>query len=140
MTGVEVGDTATFTCDSGYGIVGDDSLICGSDGAWSNDAPLCRREYHVIHDIDFNMHAYSVYTCIVQLQSSFLYHSVGSVYDIIFVLECIIRVFWYVHITLLDYCVVGIGRKLLFMIQLRYLVSYIMCRYSLIFSSLSCAG
>lgn len=55
MTGVEVGDTATFTRDSGYGIVGDDSLICGSDGAWSNDAPLCLREYHVIHGIDFNI-------------------------------------------------------------------------------------
>lgn len=37
----ETGDTADFACDEGYFIVGDQSLLCGSDGTWSGDAPVC---------------------------------------------------------------------------------------------------
>ncbi|XP_060586067.1 sushi, von Willebrand factor type A, EGF and pentraxin domain-containing protein 1-like [Ruditapes philippinarum] len=34
--------TATFTCQTGYYLSGDFTLTCGTDGAWSSDAPTCK--------------------------------------------------------------------------------------------------
>ena len=38
------GDTATYTCISGYELVGADTLTCGSNGMWSPEPPVCTRE------------------------------------------------------------------------------------------------
>ena len=42
LSGVSVGDTATFTCNDGYELVGDSSLICLSDGTWDSSPPVCQ--------------------------------------------------------------------------------------------------
>ena len=44
VNGMNPGDTAHYTCISGYELVGADTLTCGSDGMWSPDPPVCRRE------------------------------------------------------------------------------------------------
>ena len=41
---VNPGDTVTYTCISGYELVGADTLTCGSDGKWSPEPPVCTRE------------------------------------------------------------------------------------------------
>ncbi len=33
--------TATYTCNTGYNIVGSESRTCGASGVWSREAPLC---------------------------------------------------------------------------------------------------
>ena len=39
------GGVATYTCDSGFTLVGDPTRICGSDGTWSGMAPTCERKF-----------------------------------------------------------------------------------------------
>ena len=43
VTGLMSGDTATYTCDSGYELVGDTTRTCDleSAGMWSGSAPAC---------------------------------------------------------------------------------------------------
>ncbi len=33
--------TATYTCNTGYNIVGSESRTCGTSGVWSGEAPAC---------------------------------------------------------------------------------------------------
>ena len=35
-------DTATFTCSTGYELVGDSTLTCQSDGTWDSPPPVCQ--------------------------------------------------------------------------------------------------
>ena len=44
VSGRNPGDIATYTCNSGFELVGADTLTCGSDGMWSPDPPVCTRE------------------------------------------------------------------------------------------------
>ena len=44
LSGTSVGDTATYTCDSGYELVGTPVLNCLANGAWDNSPPVCRCE------------------------------------------------------------------------------------------------
>ncbi|XP_019620839.1 PREDICTED: uncharacterized protein LOC109467334 [Branchiostoma belcheri] len=37
-------DVATFTCDSGYNLVGNSSLTCQADATWSGNVPICQRK------------------------------------------------------------------------------------------------
>ena len=41
VTGNSSGDTATYTCDSDYDLVGVSERVCGDDGQWSGEAPMC---------------------------------------------------------------------------------------------------
>ena len=41
MTGNLVGDTATYTCDPGFELVGNATQTCLSDGTWSDIPPVC---------------------------------------------------------------------------------------------------
>ena len=56
LSGVSVGDTATFTCNDGYELVGDSSLICLSDGSWDSSPPVCQgptgNRYNVLFIVD----------------------------------------------------------------------------------------
>ena len=36
---------ATYTCDSGYVLVGLEERVCEADGSWSNAAPACERRW-----------------------------------------------------------------------------------------------
>ena len=42
LSGTSVGDTATYTCDNGYELVGTPVLNCQNDGTWDNSPPLCQ--------------------------------------------------------------------------------------------------
>ena len=37
-------NTATYTCNAGYNLIGTTSRTCGSDGVWSLAAPTCERK------------------------------------------------------------------------------------------------
>ena len=40
--GTTFGQTATYTCDIGYNLVGENTRICQADGIWSGIDPLCQ--------------------------------------------------------------------------------------------------
>ena len=48
LTGTSIGDTATYTCDDGYELVGVQVLNCQSNGMWDNSPPICRRELQIL--------------------------------------------------------------------------------------------
>jgi len=39
------GSTATYTCQTGYGLVGTSPRTCQADGTWSDAAPVCSQSY-----------------------------------------------------------------------------------------------
>ena len=39
--GTTFGQTATFSCNTGYNLVGDSTLTCQATGNWSGSAPTC---------------------------------------------------------------------------------------------------
>ena len=41
-TGTGVGDTATYFCDYGYNLIGNDTVTCQSSGNWTGPPPICR--------------------------------------------------------------------------------------------------
>ena len=43
--GNKPGDRASYTCNSGYELVGLSSRICRNNGQWSGDAPTCESKY-----------------------------------------------------------------------------------------------
>ena len=51
FAGTSVGNTATYSCDSGFELIGDAITTCtlvdGNFAAFSPQPPLCRREYCV---------------------------------------------------------------------------------------------
>ena len=44
MTGNSAGDTATYTCDDGYELIGSTTVTCMDDGTWSDEPPMCSRK------------------------------------------------------------------------------------------------
>ena len=38
----KVGGTATYYCDDGYELVGDDTRVCRASGLWAGTMPFCR--------------------------------------------------------------------------------------------------
>ena len=40
--GVLIGSRATYTCNSGYSLVGDSTRVCQDDGSWTGRVPICR--------------------------------------------------------------------------------------------------
>ena len=41
-TGTDVGQTATYSCNTGYNLVGDRTRTCQARGNWSGNAPTCQ--------------------------------------------------------------------------------------------------
>ena len=41
MAGSSVGDTATYSCNSGFELVGIQTVTCQADGMWSDPPPTC---------------------------------------------------------------------------------------------------
>ena len=41
--GTTFGQTATYTCDSGYNLVGNTTCTCQATGVWSGRSPTCQR-------------------------------------------------------------------------------------------------
>ena len=42
--GTTFGQTATYSCDTGYTLVGDSTRTCQADGMWSGNEPTCISE------------------------------------------------------------------------------------------------
>ena len=40
--GTTFGQTATYSCDTGYNLVGDSTRMCQATGVWSGSAPTCQ--------------------------------------------------------------------------------------------------
>ncbi len=41
LTSTTFGSRATYTCETGYGLVGKGVQVCQADGTWSSTAPTC---------------------------------------------------------------------------------------------------
>ena len=41
-SGTTFGETATYTCNTGYNLVGDSTRTCQATGEWSGSAPACQ--------------------------------------------------------------------------------------------------
>jgi len=37
------GDTCSFTCNTGYELIGSETVACQSNGSWSNITPICKQ-------------------------------------------------------------------------------------------------
>ena len=46
--GTTFGQTATYSCNTGYNLVGDRARTCQATGNWSGSAPTCQGMYIVI--------------------------------------------------------------------------------------------
>ena len=44
VVGNSRGDMATYSCDPGFDLVGVSVRVCGDDGVWSDEAPMCLRK------------------------------------------------------------------------------------------------
>ena len=44
-TGTTFGQAATYSCSTGYNLVGDSTRMCQAIGVWSGSAPICQRMY-----------------------------------------------------------------------------------------------
>ena len=44
LTGTTLGQRATYTCDTGYNLVGGSTRMCQATGVWSGSAPTCQSE------------------------------------------------------------------------------------------------
>ena len=42
ITGTTFGETATYSCNTGYNLVGDNTRTCQADGMWSGSEPTCQ--------------------------------------------------------------------------------------------------
>ena len=49
VMGTSVGDTASYTCNDGFELIGSMSVTCTSDGTWSDEPPMCRRKQFTLH-------------------------------------------------------------------------------------------
>ena len=43
--GTTSGQTATYSCDTGYNLVGESTRTCQAEGNWSGNAPTCEGMY-----------------------------------------------------------------------------------------------
>ena len=44
--GTTVGQTATYSCNTGHNLVGSSTRTCQATGQWSGDAPICERKLY----------------------------------------------------------------------------------------------
>ena len=42
LTGTTVGSTATYVCDDGFVLIGNQLRRCMSNGLWSGEEPICK--------------------------------------------------------------------------------------------------
>ena len=58
-TSLTTGGVATYVCDAGFELVGDEMRDCQSNSQWSGEAPICRRRFILSHSSC--VHTKSVY-------------------------------------------------------------------------------
>ena len=50
LSGNTFGQIAEYTCNTGFNLIGDSMLICGADGQWIGDSPVCEGRHLSITD------------------------------------------------------------------------------------------
>ena len=40
--------SATYSCDSGFLLIGNDTRVCQEDGQWSGDDPVCQSKFEIV--------------------------------------------------------------------------------------------
>ena len=45
------GDTCSFTCETGYGIIGIDPRTCQSDGSWNGSDTVCENSKYLLYAV-----------------------------------------------------------------------------------------
>ena len=64
LSGVSVGSVATYTCDTGFTLVGDITRDCvqlsPATADWNRDEPTCQREYQSIAELPTFEHYFSI--------------------------------------------------------------------------------
>ena len=55
VMGRSVGDTASYTCNDGFELIGSMSVTCTSDGTWSDEPPMCRRKQFTLMAVSSSM-------------------------------------------------------------------------------------
>ena len=45
VAGTALGQTATYSCDTGYNLVGDSTRTCQAEGNWTGSAATCQGVY-----------------------------------------------------------------------------------------------
>ena len=63
-TSLTTGGVATYVCDPGFELVGDEMRDCQSNSQWSGEAPICRRKFILSHS-----------SCVHMFVSLFMYVS-----------------------------------------------------------------
>ena len=46
LSGVSVGDTATYNCKHGFQLIGPGTRVCQANGQWSDEAPTCSCRFY----------------------------------------------------------------------------------------------
>lgn len=60
-SGMTFGEIATFVCDDGYRLIGDESAECQDNGQWSNSLPTCASNSEKFYDlINITSHIHNV--------------------------------------------------------------------------------
>ena len=54
FSGTAFWDSATYSCNKGYELVGASVRTCEENGEWSDSAPFCRRKLY-LHNIYYNL-------------------------------------------------------------------------------------
>ena len=62
-SGTTFGQTATYSCNTGYNLVGDSTRTCQATGQWSGSAPTCQGTL-LKADLILPIHAYKQVTTI----------------------------------------------------------------------------
>ena len=58
-TSLTTGGVATYECDSGFELVGDEMRDCQSNSLWSGEAPICRRKFVLCDLVSYSTNLYS---------------------------------------------------------------------------------
>ena len=64
--GTTFGQTATYSCNTGYSLVGNSTQMCQADGLWTGSAPSCERRL-LLSSINYQVYTYMMYPFFQQL-------------------------------------------------------------------------
>ena len=45
LSGNTFGQIAEYTCNTGFNLIGESILMCGADGQWIGDSPVCEGKH-----------------------------------------------------------------------------------------------
>ena len=58
-TSLTTGGVATYECDSGFELVGDEMRDCQSNSQWSGAPPICKRKFVLCDIVSYSINLYS---------------------------------------------------------------------------------